>query len=307
MERFCSLAFLWKGFFYQADSKSPSVKGAMKLFSGSLNISSQRNLNRSYFSFIKEKFDLLRRTKELLKDSPGSSGFPAGKVKSGFATVLLLSFSVLILTGILGLSSLSLGIKDITRSQSHCIRENLQGQRELGLLLEKILRLNDTVLFFHRTRQSLSTSLTVATAVGSVHLIPLLKKKLDLIRQMQKLLILRQRHLLTKGFFLKRKSFKKFKRKLKKFNMFHIREESFYKKALALERRKKGDKAYIYKPVPDFVNRQKSRFSWKMPLFLPWDQSERHFLGFLKKPFIAWSCTASLKKEGGQWKSILYH
>ena len=301
------MAFLRKGFFYQTDSKSPSVKGDMELFSGYLTVSNQSNLNRSYFAFIKRRDDILRKIKRLFKASSGFLTFPAEKTQTGFVTVLLLLFTVLMLTGILGLSSLSLGIKDITRSQSHCIRENLQGQKELGLLLEKILRLNGTVLFFHRTRQSLSASLTAATAVGSVHLIPLLKKKLDLVRQMQKLLILRQKHLLAKGFLLKRKTFEGIKKKLKELNMSDLREETFYKKALALEKKKEGDRAYTYKPIPDFINHQKSRFSWKIPLLLPWAEDEKTFLRFRKKSFIAWSCTASLKKEGEQWKSILYH
>lgn len=229
------------------------------------------------------------------------------KFQSGFMSFLFLPFVALMMTGIIGFSFLSVGIKNITRSQSYCIRANLNGQKELGVLLTKLLSLNDKVLFFHTTRKTLEASLVTATALGMAGLIPSFKKKLEIVKQTQRTLMIKQNHLLAKSVLVKRTVFDKFKRQLKNLNIFDVQEETFYKKALAVRRKKKGDRAYIYKPVPDFVNHQKSRFFWKMNPFFPLDENWQILLQTKQKNFSNYSCTASLKKKGEKWTSILYH
>ena len=139
-------------------------------------------------------------------------------------------------------------------------------------MLKKILNLNNHVEFLHKTRKTIEISIAAATATGLLHLIPTLKKKRDLIKQAQQTLILRQNYLLTQGFFIKRKTLRNLKNQLKKLKIFHIQEETFYKKALAVQKQKLGDKAYIYKPVPDLIKHQKSRFLWTISLLISrWD------------------------------------
>ena len=169
--------------------------------------------------------------------------------------------------------------------------------------MTRILKLNESVLFFHKTRQSLSLSLALATKTSSLPLISILKKKLDLVRKIQSSLLLKQKYLLAKSVLVKKRTLEKLKKKFKKLNVSDLREETFYKRALAIERKKEGDKAYTYKPVPDFINHQKSQFSWKMH-FSPLGQ-----LWFVAKPglFAEYKCTASLKKKGGEWLNTLYH
>ena len=50
---------------------------------------------------------------------------PAVKEESGFVTVCLLCFLSLMLTAVMAFSVLSLGIKNITRSQTYCIEQTL--------------------------------------------------------------------------------------------------------------------------------------------------------------------------------------
>ncbi len=268
------MAFLQKRFFYQTNFKPASIKQ-----SDCQSFQTGRLSNR---------------------ETPH-------KAQAGFISVLLLAWTTLMMTGIIGFSLLSIGIKNITTVQSHCIQINLKGQKELGLVLNKIINLNDKVLFLHKTRKALSTSLMMAKASGMVPLIPLLKKKLEVVKQMQKAVIMRQKYLLAKSSLIKRRTFKQMRKILEKLNVSHIHEESFYKKALAIKRQKKGDKAYTYKPIPDFINHQKSRFSWTIQLFSPLDKNGKMPFQSKHKPSSRYSCTASLKQKGGTWTSVLYH
>lgn len=230
---------------------------------------------------------------------------PPSIKRAGFVSLLLLPFTALMITASMGIFSLGLGIKKITRAQSHCIQINLSGQKELGLLLKKILNLNSQVEFFHKTRKTIETSMAIAAATGLVQLIPALKKKLNIIKQTQQALILRQNHLLAQGFFVKRKTFRNFKNQLKKLKIFYVQEKNFYKKALAVQKQKLGDKAYIYKPVPDLIKHQKSRFLWTMRPFSP--NHIQWLLPVGSKIPSNYTCTASLSRKGDQWIRTLYH
>lgn len=233
------------------------------------------------------------------------------KTRAGFISVAFLSFLGLIMTGFVGLSLLSMGIRNVTRVQSYCIRINLEGQKSQRRILDKILKLNDTVLFFHKTRKSLKASLIAATGAGLIHVIPTIKKKINAVKKIQQMLILRQKLLLSQSLRVKRKTFKKFKEKVKKFHVSYVQDKTFFKPALAIKRKKEGDSAYTYRPVPDFTGHQKSHFFWRINLFSPlhfWQgllrilslQSEgKHFPGY--------SCVASLQKRGNIWNHILYH
>ncbi len=236
--------------------------------------------------------------------------FKPPAVKSGaqgFASLLLLPIMALMITALMGLSSLSLGIKNITKAQSYCIQTSLQGQKELGALLKKILALNTQVKSLHKTRKAVSAAIIAAVVTGALPLLPFLNKKKEFVKKAQKALRARQNYLLARGFFIKRKTLKALKRKLKTIKAFHVREEAFYKKALAVKQKKIGDEAYIYEPMPDFVNHQKSRFIWSLPLFYPLDFNARWLLPAGSGATSNHTCTASLKQEGDRWISALYH
>ena len=229
------------------------------------------------------------------------------KKEKGFISILFLPFLTLIMIGFIGLSSLSVGIKNITKTQSYCIKTTLKGQKELGVLLTKILNLNTKVLFFHNTRLNLEKSMLAATALGLVGLIPLLKKSLDLTKKAQTSLIIKQKYLLTQSDFIKKKLLKSFKNQLKKLSVSNVKEKTFYKKALAVKEEKIGDKAYTYRPVADFINHQKIQFSWQMNPFFPLDQHWKLFFQTKQKINSSYKCTASLKQKGEIWISTLYH
>ena len=226
------------------------------------------------------------------------------KNQKGFMTLFLLPLITLMATGIMGLAALSVGIKNITQTQSICIKNNIKGQKELGILMGKILHLNKKALKLHQTRQTLKAKLALAIGTGQTHLISPLKKTLSLVQNGQKALMWKQKSILNQSQLVKEKTFQKLKRTFQKLPVSKVQEKSFFKKALALEKQKIGDKAYNYKPVSNFTEQQKVRFSWKMNPFYPLDKNWLHFKH--KKAF-QYQCTSSLIKKGNLWISHLYH
>ena len=325
------MEFLQKRICNTTDSQSSAIKGEecsgfMRLLPTGRGIPLRPE---NFSSYKREKTGKFQRDRyiPLLFENPGSyrrektekpkpdrynflkPTLPSGRNtgNQGFVVLLLLPFTALMITVILGVSSLSLGIKNITRSQSHCIQKNLNRQKELGLVLEKILKLNNKVLLLHKTKKTIELSIAAAVFSGALHTLPSLNKKRELIKKAQKALILRQNQLLIKSLLIKRKAFHSFKNQLKKFNIFHVSETGLYKKALALQKKKVGDTAYTYKPVPDFINHQKSEFYWKFQPFWPLDEALRWIFPEKSNSLSKYSCTASLKQKGKQWTSTLYH
>lgn len=226
---------------------------------------------------------------------------------AGFAGALFLPFMALMTTGMMGLFSLSMGVKNITKAQSYCIKSNLKGQKELGILLTKILKLNSKVQRLHKTRKAISASIVTATGLGQLHVASALKKKLEFVKQVQKILALRQKHLLAKSFYIKRKMPQDFKNHLKNMKTFRVRDKTFYKKALALKKQKIGDQAYVYKPVQDFTKHQKTSLEWKIQAFSPLNDKLKWLLPAKARTFSSHTCTASLQQKGETWISLLYH
>lgn len=224
--------------------------------------------------------------------------------QKGFINLFLLPLIALMMTGVIGLASLSIGIKHITQTQSTCIKNNIKGKIKLGLLLKQILNLNEKVLKLHKTRQVFQAKLAVAVSTGQIKLILSLRKTLSLIKKGQALLMLKQQYILNQSQLVKVNTLKKLKKDLQILPVSKIQEKTFFTKALALEKKREGDKAYTYKPAANFTERQKSRFLWKMNPFYPLNISR---LIFKQKKTFQYQCTASLTKKGHLWISHLYH
>ena len=223
---------------------------------------------------------------------------------SAFLTVSLLPFLILIITFLIGFTGLSLGIKNITRSQSYCIKQALQTQKALGEILTQLLTLNTTVSNMSKARKTADAS--IKTAIASVVLspkAPALIKVRDSIKLLQKALILKQNHLLAQSFFIKKQALKQLKQKFKTLKTSQEKDLTFYKKALAVQKEKIGSDAYIYKPVEDFKNHQKIRFQWRLSLFHPLEKSVSLFSRYNTQ----YTCAGSLEKRGKKWLHILYH
>ena len=223
---------------------------------------------------------------------------------SAFITALFLPFLSLMLIGLMGLTGLSLGIKNITRSQSYCIKQALQTQKKLGKILAQLVKLNKTVSYMSTARKTADASL--ATAIASVVFIPKtpqLIKARNKIKTLQKALILKQKYLLTQSSLIRKQALTQLKQKLKKLKVNQVQDLTFYKKALAVQKEKIGSDAYIYKPVEDFKNHQKLTFQWSLPIFHPLNNS----WPFFKNSYATYSCTSSLKQRGKKWISTLYH
>ena len=224
--------------------------------------------------------------------------------KSGFITIFILPFLSLIITVLIGFAGLSIGIKNITRSQSFCIQQTLQTQKNLGSLLTQLLKLNKTVSSMSKARKTADASIKIALA--SVVLIPetpQLKKIRDSIKLAQKALVLKQQDILVRSVLIKKRALKQFKYKLKQLKASQAQDLTFYNKALAVKKEKIGSDAYIYKPVEDFKNHQKITFQWKLFLFHPLEKD----LPLFKNHKATYHCTSSLEQRGEKWFSQLYH
>ena len=223
---------------------------------------------------------------------------------SGFITVLILPFLSLIITAIIGFAGLSLGIKNITRSQSLCIQQALKTQKALGSLLTQLLKLNKKVSYMSKARKTADAS--IKTAMASVVLIPKTPQLIevrDSIKLLQKTLILKQERILSQSFLVKKQALTQLKQKFKNLKVSHVQKLDFYRKALAVKKEKIGSDAYIYKPVEDFKNHQKITFQWRLSVFHPLEKSRLLF----KNHKASYSCTSSLDQRGKKWLSALYH
>ena len=277
------MAFLQKKLFYPAKFPPPLLKQGEK---GSYKFKNQKGF--MIFGFL--------NTDKVFKPYKFNH-------QKGFMTLLLLPFLTLMITGIIGLTALSVGIKNITQSQSICIKHNIKRQKELGSLLKQMLSLNKQATALHKTRKALKVKLTLAISTGQFQLVSPLRKALSLIKKGQKTLIQQQKYLLSQSQIVKIKTFQKLKRTLEKLPVSKVREKNPFHKALALEKKKIGDKAYNYKPVANFTKKQHSRYLWKINPFYPLDISWLK----LKHKKVLYQCATSLTKKGNLWISHLYH
>ena len=224
--------------------------------------------------------------------------------QAGFITVCLLPFLSLMIALLISFAGLTVGIKNITQSQSLCIQQVLQSQKELGSLLTQLLGLNKKVSALDKARKTAEAG--IKTAIASVVLAPKapqLIKIRDNIKFLQKALIAKQKYLLAQSFLVKKQALKQLRQKLKKLKARQVQELTFYKKALAVQKEKIGSDAYIYKPMEDFKNHQKINFHWRLALFHPLEKSQPLF----NNKEGSYNCTGSLEQRGAKWISMLYH
>ncbi len=213
--------------------------------------------------------------------------------QKGFVLVLLIPFFGLMMTGLLGLSIMSLGIKNITFSQKVCLLENLSTQKQLKILLHKLLFLNKKVLTLHKKRKILESSLALGLTKG----VAALKMQIAIIKFQQKILSHQQNSLLKKSQTVKKHSLKNLKQSLNKPYIQSVTEISSFKKPLALSKRKLSKEATTYHPLPHFSHQQKTIFSWTMNPFFP----------LYKSKFSKYQCIATLERSPTQWKERLFH
>ena len=225
----------------------------------------------------------------------------------GFIIIILLPLIMALMAGLSGLTLMSLGIKNLTRAQSICITENIQGQKQLGKLLSRLLKLNQTVSRLHHTKQALQTALIGAIGLGQIQFIPTLKKQISLVKKYQKYLTLKQKHILIKSELSRKITFTKVMTKLRVLKIKNIHEKKVFKKALAVSKKTLGPNAHTYQLLPDFPTQQAIAFSWEMNPFL-----QKHFQNWFpihlqKISYIKKQCATTLVKQNGQWIAQLTH
>ena len=228
-------------------------------------------------------------------------------LRKGFIIILLLPLIMTLMAGLSGLTFMSLGIKNLTHSQSLCITENVHGQRKLGELLTHLLKLNQTVTRLEHTKQALQTALIGAISLGQIQAVPTLKKQISLVKKYQKYITQQQKHILMKSEFIRKITVKKVITKLKTLETRNIQEKKVFKKALAVSKKTLGSNAYTYKPVPNFKNQQTVTFSWEINPFLKERLYELFPFQLQQKLYIKKQCATTLKKQQGQWTAQLTH
>lgn len=220
--------------------------------------------------------------------------------KQGFMSVFFIPIVALIIAATIGLISLSLKIKKITQLQSSCITLNMQGQKRLGMLLTKLFALNKQVVFLHKSRKVIQAKLHIAKLLVQIQIIPILKQALNMVKTAQKVLVFKQKTLISQSYIVKQDNFYKFKKAFQKFKILKIKQNTFFTQALAITKKQIGNQAYVYKTAKQFIEKQKNQFSWSVP--------NDYNLGFKNIINNIWyRCTASLKQKGDQWISQLYY
>ena len=235
--------------------------------------------------------------------------FANGKLflkREGFAVLILIPFLSLMIFGFSGLFLMGFGIKNLTRAQTACIKSNLKGQKKLGRLLEMLLQLNKVSKKLHQKRIALKTAIVVAIAHGNIKAVSLLKKVLKLLKYKQKLVLVRQKSLLLKSRKIKIETLRDLRRSLSGLKIKNLYEVTFFKKALAVEKKKIGDSAYAYTPVADFSKKQSTVFSWRIDLLAQKKATAPLSSLFFKSSFFGkYSCSATLERSQNIWKAHL--
>ena len=227
--------------------------------------------------------------------------------QKGFITIILLPLMMALMAGFSGLSLMSLGIKNLTRSQSLCITENIHGQKKLGELLTRLLKLNRTVTRLQNTKRALQVTLASAIALGQIQVISTLRKKISMIKKYQKHISLKQKYILMKSELIRKMTFKNLKIKLKAREIKNIQEKIIFKKALAVSKKSLDSHAHTYQPLPDFTKQQTIAFSWEINPFFKQKLYELLPFYFKKSLYIKKRCAATLKNQRGQWTAQLTH
>ena len=232
--------------------------------------------------------------------------------QSGFLVPGLLSLLSLMFLTLIGFSLISVGIKNSTQAQSYCLKELSRTQKQLGEKLQQLLMLNKKVRALDSSRKSIDAAIAAATAsIFLIPKVPALEKAKKLVQLGQKVLIASQKGILIQSQLIKKKQITKLRSQLTNLKGKFVLESSFYKKALAVEKEKIGDKAYIYKPVQEFKKQQKIKVLWSLPAFYSLQQDlswimDRSPWGLNLKPstgafFIKQSCAVTLERKGEQW------
>ena len=220
----------------------------------------------------------------------------------GFIMIVLIPFIMICVTGLSGLSFLSLGIRNLTRSQSACIRESFQGQQKLRHLLELLLEMNPTVIRLNFIRNALQQSLKIAIQTGQLYLVPPLKAKIAFVKKRQKLLFLRQERLLMQSEIQKKAAFTNLQSRMNFQEIKNLTDETASNRALAVSKKTLGPLARTYSPLPDFIRRQAVVFSWEIHPFFQFNKTFMAFLSLKGAPYVKRSCSATLERQKGAWR-----
>ena len=219
------------------------------------------------------------------------------KNQKGFSIIALLPFVGLLITSLLGISVMTLGIKNITESKKICIAENLKMQKELKKLLEDLLALNKKVISLYNKKRVLKQSLKTATLSGNLLAIAPLKLSIKTIDLAILKISMKQKMIIAKAQFVKSKKFNQFKKTMNKKHIKDISQRQFFNSALAVRKKYLDSKSVIYEPMPNFEHLQKTALSWKM----------QAFQGLYSDKFFQYQCVATIERSHNKWRERLFH
>lgn len=210
----------------------------------------------------------------------------------------MLPFISLLVTFFIGISNMSIGIKNITRAKSACIKYNLLLQEDLSKILEKILKINKKIKNWNSIKKALQVALAAAIVSGRLDLVSSLQKKIKFVKLKLKLLSAKQKFFILKSETIKKTRFQNFKTFIKSESVFSTQLKQPLKKALALKKVLLDKNVFLYKIQEPFKENQKITFQWMMQPFVNFYKYE--------KP-ISYQCTSTLKRRFKKWSPRLYH
>lgn len=221
--------------------------------------------------------------------------------KSGFAILSLCILLPLILVLIAILILLSFWLKNFWATQKICEESVLKAQKEMSLLVPKVLDFNSEILQLRAQRTRLQISLAVAIATPAA---PAIAAQLKLVQARLAMILAEQTLIFQKASFHRWSALSKFQSQSREFKPLGTRRTFEHPLSLALNPDQLVDLPPTYKAPENFLDKQRLEIQWTQNLF---QNSEQTFIDLLslKTPAMKRSCAASLQQKRRSWVARL--
>ena len=222
--------------------------------------------------------------------------------EGGFAATAFLPILTVLMTGAAFFALTATAVKKKTESQSSCLKINIKTQKKLSLILKKLLALNKASQNLHLLRTRLAAAKAAALFTANAAAWKAAEKALRIVKTKQKALKRRQEALTDKSEKTRAAALKEFRRDRKGRSVRNI--DSFSpRKALAVQKKKIGQNAFIYEPEIFFSKKQALKLSWEQDLFAGTALKKGRALFGLSRTFVKDDCAATLEKT--TWEAKL--
>ena len=220
--------------------------------------------------------------------------------QSGHVLIMFLILSSLFIGALGNIYANGMYLKDKTKALALC-RSNLTDlQKDMKLSMSSLMKLNPLALGLRTAKKINKALLAKAALTGDLAMIKVYTDILNKITQRQRALAKKQKFILNSAYTNSIVKLKFLKQKM------HGSTDTIdipYSKRLAVKKKAPDSITPSYVPRDNFIENQKIKITWTQnPL--------RNVPDFVKKMFstlpkIKEECSASLRKSGSTWKSVL--